>query len=113
LPIGERIAWEAAQNSQPSDCEGDEVCHFNLHDGEIKYLSVHPVGAHAVEAVKNINEALTDEVIKTANGKGGDQYEVEQRNDLRKTLGELRLALSKVSSPEKSELLKKLDRLTR
>jgi hypothetical protein len=112
-PIAERIAWAAAQNAEPSDCEGDEVCHFNRHDGEIKYLNVHPVGAHADEAVKNINEALTDEVIKTANGKGGDKYEVEQRNELRKALASLRQTLSKVSTPEKSELIKKLDRLTR
>ena len=113
LPIAERIAWAAAQNAEPSDCEGDEVCHFNLHDGEIKYLNVHPVGAHAAEAVNNINEALTDEVIKMANGKGGDQYEVEQRNELRKTLASLRLALSKVTARQKSELLNKLDRITR
>jgi len=28
LPVGERIAWEAAKNPQPSDCESDEVCDF-------------------------------------------------------------------------------------
>ncbi len=79
LPIADRIAWEAAENLPPSDCEGDEVCHFFLYEGEIRYLNVHPTGAHAAEAVKNLNEALTDEIIKAANEKGGDKYAVEQR----------------------------------
>jgi hypothetical protein len=110
LPIADRIAWEAAQNLQPSDCEGDEVCHLFLYEGEIKYLNLHPKGAHAAEALKDLTEALTDEVIKTANDKGGDQYAVEQRTDLRKMLVSLRTAVAKTSAPEKTELLKKLQK---
>lgn len=112
LPIADRIAWEAAQNPVPSDCEGDEVCYFFLSDGEIKYLSVHPNGAHAAEAVKNLNAALTDDVIKTANESGGDKYAIEQRTALKKELTSLRRALTKTSAPEKIEVLKKLERIT-
>lgn len=110
LPIADRIAWEAAQNLQPSDCEGDEVCHLFLYEGEIKYLNLHPNGAHATEALKNLTAALTDEVLKTANDSGGDQYAVEQRTDLRKLLVSLRTAVAKTSAPEKTELLKKLQK---
>lgn len=110
LPIADRIAWEAAINTQPSDCEGDEVCHFFLYEGEIKYLNLHPSGAHAAEALKNLTDALTDQVIKTANDKGGDQYLVEQRTDLKKMLVSLRTAVAKTSAPEKTELLKKLQK---
>ena len=113
LPTSDRIAWEAAQNLQPSDCESDEVCHLFLLEGEIKYLSLHPNGAHAAEAVKDLNEALTDEVIKEANDNGGDKYVVEQRIELRKTLAALRVALAKTSAPEKTDLLKKLERISR
>lgn len=112
LPIADRIAWAAANNHQPSDCEGDEVCHFFLSAGEIKYLSLHPNGQHAADAVRDLAEALTDEVIKSANDKGGDQYEIEQRNDLRKLLASLRVALAKTSVAGKTELLKKLERVT-
>jgi uncharacterized protein YgiM (DUF1202 family) len=42
LPIADRIAWEAAENPQPSDCEGDEVCNFFQLEGEIQYLNAHP-----------------------------------------------------------------------
>ena len=112
LPIADRIAWEASQMLPPSDCEGDETCAFFLSEGEIRYLGLYPNGAHAAEAIKNITGALTDEVISFANEKGGDKYAVEQRADLRKLLTSLRLAVSKASA-EKSELVKKLERITR
>lgn len=111
LPVAERIAWEAAKNPQPSDCESDEVCQFFLYDGDIKYLSRHPTGAHAAEALKELGEALTDGVIETANGKGGDKYAVEQRTELKKSLAALRLAIAKTSAPEKAEVMRKLGRV--
>lgn len=112
LPIADRIAWEAARNPQPSDCEGDEVCHFFLVEDEIRYLSLHPNGAHAAEALKDLTEVLTDDVIRRANARGGDQYAVEEQNALRNSLSSLRLALAKTSAPEKIELTKRLNRIT-
>lgn len=112
LPIADRIAWAAAENPLPSDCEGDEVCHFFVFSPAITYLGLHPNGAHAAEAIKSLNEVLTDEVIKMANSKDGDKYVVEQRTELRKLLGSLRLAITKTSAAEKNELLKKLARIS-
>lgn len=111
LPIADRIAWEASQTFPPSDCEGDEVCHVFLYEGEVRYLSLHPGGAHASEALKNIADVLTDEVIKYANDKGGDKYAVQQRGDLRKLLTSLRLAVAKTTAPGKNELTKQLNRV--
>ena len=71
LPIAERIAWAAVENPEPSDCEGDELCYFFNFSRGIKYLTLHPNGAHASQALKDLNELLTDEVIEIANGKGG------------------------------------------
>ena len=113
LPIADRIAWAAAENPVPSDCEGDEVCHFFVFAPAIQYLSLHPNGAHAAEALNGLNEMLTDEVIKTANYKGGDKYVVEQRTELRKLLTSLHIAIVKTSAAEKNELLKKLARVQR
>jgi len=113
LPIADRSAWEASQMLPPSDCEGDEVCSLFLSEGEIKYLGLYPTGAHAAEALKNIAEALTDQVIEFANDKGGDKYAVEQRAELKKLLTSLRLAVAKTSAPEKAELVKKLERINR
>ncbi len=111
LQIADRIAWEAARNPQPSDCEGDEVCHFFVISGEIQYLSLHPNGAHAAEALRDLAEYLTDEVISTANGSGGDKYVVEQRTELRRMLTSLRGAVAKTSAAKKSELLEKLQKV--
>ena len=111
LPIADRIAWEAAQNEMPHDCEGDEVCGFFVGSGEITYLDLHPNGAHAGEALRNRTEALSDEVINSANSTGGDKYEIEQRTHLLKLLSSLRGALAKTSAPEKNELLVKLQRI--
>jgi len=111
LPIADRIAWEASQTFPPSDCEGDEVCHVFICEGEIRYLSRHPTGAHAAEALKNIADVLTEEVIKFANDKGGDKYAVEQRTDLKKLLTSLRLALAKTAAPEKNDVLIKLNQI--
>jgi hypothetical protein len=114
-PIAERIAWEAAQNPLPGECESDEVCQFlyvNATDGQ--YLALHPNGAHAGEALKNSEEALvSDELASTLKSKSRDKYAVMQREDLIKALAELRLTLSKTSSPEKTVLLKRINELSR
>jgi len=111
LPIGDRIAWEAAENVEPSDCEGDEVCGFFRTAGEIKYLSLRPNGAHAAEALATLSDALTDDVIREANATGGDKYAVEARTALKKQLASLRVAIAKTSAPERTALLKKLERV--
>ena len=98
LPIADRIAWAAAQNPEPSDCEGDAVCGFFRNEGEIKYLNLFPNGAHAAEVLKNLADALTDDVIRVANDKSSDQYAVGERNALRKIFASLRAALAKTSA---------------
>jgi len=111
LPIANRIAWEAAENMEPSDCEGDEVCGFFRLFGEITYLTLHPNGSHASEAMKNASEAITEDVIKRTNATGGNQFDVQEQTNLRKTFASLRLALAKTLAPEKHELLKKLEKI--
>jgi len=111
LPIADRIAWEAAHNMQPSDCESDEVCDFFLMSGDVEYLRLHPRGTHAAEAANELSEALTNEVIDTANGKDSGKDAVMQRTELKKTLSSLRQALAKTAAPGKDELLRKLNRV--
>ena len=68
--------------------------------------------ARAAEAIKNLTDALTDDVITFANGTSRDKSEVEEQTELRKHLATLRAALAKVSASEKLELVKKLDSIT-
>jgi hypothetical protein len=72
---------------------------------------VHPNGAHATEAIKNLIEGITDDVIQRTNARGGNQYDVQEQTLLRKTFASLRVALAKTSAPEKQELLSKLKRI--
>lgn len=112
-PAGERVAWEAAQNPLPGECEGDEVCHFlYLYDTEGRYLGLYPNGSHASEALKNLTEALASPDLESMlRSRGGDKYLAEQRAALRKALADLRLVVPKTSGPEKEPLLKILNRL--
>ena len=110
LPVADRIAWEATQNFRSSDCESDEICGFLLTAAQIEYLKRHPKGAHAAEAVKNLNQALSEDVLSFAGDPSGDEEAARQRTELRKALASLRLALPKVSAPEKAELMKKIGR---
>jgi hypothetical protein len=68
----------------------------------------HPNGTHATEAIKNLTEALTDEIIGAANANGSDIHETETRTALRKELASLGVAIAKTSFSQKTELLKKI-----
>ncbi|MGH9901108.1 MAG: SH3 domain-containing protein [Pyrinomonadaceae bacterium] len=111
--VGDRIAWEAAQNPLPGECEGDEVCQFlRLSNTEVRYLSLYPDGEHAGGVLRNFESALASEDLKsTLNSKGGDRYLAESRAALRKALAELRAVVSKSSAPEKASVLSRLNLL--
>ncbi|HLL77798.1 MAG TPA: SH3 domain-containing protein [Pyrinomonadaceae bacterium] len=111
--IGERIAWEAAENLTPGECESDEVCQFfRLHETHGRYLELYPAGPRAAEVLKFYEEALASEQVReTLRGRGGDKYVVEARTMLRKALPEVRARLAKTTAPEKAAVLKRLDSL--
>ena len=112
-PSGEEIAWAAAQNPIPSDCESDEVCAFlYLADTDGRYLSLYPTGAHAAQAVEGLQRALESEQLKeTLGAKKPDQYVMQYQKSLRKALTDLRAAVSKSSLPAKADILKRINQL--
>jgi len=59
LPIGEAIAWDAATQQLPGECEGDPTCLFALVEMTTgRYLSLYPRGAHAPAALRRLVELL-------------------------------------------------------
>jgi hypothetical protein len=57
--VADEIAWLAATNGLPGECEGYVPCYasiLNTLDGE--YLRLHPRGAHRAEAFDRLNETL-------------------------------------------------------
>ncbi|MEW6208162.1 MAG: SH3 domain-containing protein [Acidobacteriota bacterium] len=109
LAIAEQIAWAAANNLLPGECEGYVPCHlyaFNQREG--RYLKLYPQGPHANEAVDNMAEQLEYFVneIKTA-----ARPDAEPRAEAQKELRELRAALTKVVAQKKAIVLRQLDAL--
>lgn len=110
LPIAERIAWEAAQNTLPGECEGFLVCHlsiFLLTEG--RYLERYPRGVHTDEVLTRLGEMLSAALASSPQ----DVYEVpkEERADLQKRVAEIRQVVMKTSSPRKAALIEQLRRL--
>lgn len=115
LPIGERIAWIAAQCELPGECEGDILCYFavmSMREGT--YLRLHPNGAHVVEALNSIDSLLKHfDEYKGVLGEIFHEASKEDRIELKKEIAELREALMRITSPKKNILLNQLDQLSR
>ena len=106
LPVADRIAWQAASNLIPGECEGFLDCNLYAYNRTVgRYLNLYPRGAHAEEAINNLAEFL-GEVIKSEGA-----YSVGEKADLRKALAELRATVMKTSSPKKAALLKQIDQV--
>lgn len=59
LPIAESIAWHAATQRLPGECEGDPTCVFRLAEITMgRYLASHPRGAHAPAALREMASLL-------------------------------------------------------
>lgn len=106
LPVADQIAWQAANNSLPGECEGQLDCDMYAYIRTLgRYLNLYPRGAYAEEALNNLAEFL-GEVIKSK-----DPYSVGEKADLHKALAEVRATVMKTSSPKKAALLKQINQV--
>lgn len=112
-PLGDRIAWDASQALYQGECESDEVCQFiGLQGTEGRYLGLYPKGAHASEALQNLQRALeSQELDASLKSKNPDKYAAQERASLRKALSELRASALKTDAPEKAAVLQRLNTL--
>lgn len=112
-PLADQIAWEAAQNPLPGECEGYVNCYLfyaRMTSGE--YLSLHPTGKNNLEALNNITNFL--EPIAAGIG-GNSSYsgptDVTDRAEFNNLIAELRTIISRLPLTEKEkplQLLKKI-----
>lgn len=110
LPIAEEIAWKAAQNPVPGECEGYINCYLYMlraTDGE--YLNFYPNGKYSRQALKNITNFLApivaDSKEKTVYFSASD---ISDRADFNRYLTELRAIVSKLPHTEKSKTLQQI-----
>lgn len=114
LPLAERVAWEAASTPLPGECEGDVTCNlYYLSETGGRYLKLYPRGAHAVEALKSLEET-TNAVVEDSRS-ANHMYEVPPGTDadFTKTLATLRAQLSPAATPQAARVLKQLDAIAR
>jgi hypothetical protein len=110
---GEKIAWEAAKNPLPGECEGYVNCHIfliRMTDGE--YLNYYPTGSHTFEALKNIAaflEPIADDAAtkKVYNG----PTDVSDRAEFNSLITELRVIISRLPNTEKEKVLQQLKKI--
>lgn len=104
LPIADRLAWTAACQALPGECEGDPACLVDLERRTHgRYLEVCPSGTHATLALKR----LADRLRLVA--KMGRDIPREEHKDLRTSLGHLRRVVLACPSPARSAALTQID----
>ena len=113
LPIAEEIAWEAAQNPIPGECEGDVNCQLYVlraTDGE--YLNLYPNGKYSKKALSNITDLL-EPIVADLNGKSVYTLpnDISDRAEFNRFLTELRAIISRMSDAAKTKTLQQINQL--
>ena len=113
LPIGEKIAWEAAKTPLPGECEGYVNCYLfllRMTDGE--YLNFYPNGANANEALKNIIQLLEPIAADSTDKKiYNGPSDVSDRAEFNSLITELRVIVSRLPNTEKEKALQQLKKI--
>jgi hypothetical protein len=112
-PIAERIAWEAAQNPLPGECEGYVNCYLfyaRMTSGE--YLRLHPRGMRASEALRELTNWL-EPIAADASQKIVYQgpVDVTDRAEFNNLLAELRTIVSRLALTEKEKTLQQIKQI--
>jgi hypothetical protein len=108
--VSETIAWEAANNPLPGECEGYVNCYlFDMRMRFGEYLNLHPNGSRAAEALKNMTDyfspIVSDAAQKTVyNG----PTDVTDRAEFNNLIAELRTIIARLQFVEKEKTLQQL-----
>lgn len=113
LPVAEEIAWEAAKNPLPGECEGYINCNlYQLRATDGEYLSYYPNGKYSKKALENITDLLE---ISVADMNDKAVYtplaDISERAEFNRFLTELRAIISKNSDIYKSKSLQLIQQL--
>jgi len=111
--VGEIIAWRAAGNPIPGECEGYINCYlYLLRSTEGEYLNFYPNGRFSRQSIQNINAMLkpivSDVRTKTVYYTTSD---ISDRAEFNKMLSELRKIVSQTPFVEKQDVLRQIDQI--
>lgn len=108
LAIADKIAWTAAENPLPGECEGFVTCDlYNIRATHGEYLLRYPNGTYSRQALKKMVEYLGSMAEDASGPNKTDRGPVDSadRAEMAKTIKELRDILAKVSRPERTKVL--------
>lgn len=112
LPVAEMIAWEAASQSLPGECEGDDTCAtMYLNQTKGRYLQLYPTGKHAGDALDEFVQMLqgiNEQMKQVATPKGNSKEDRQIRQSALAAIAQVRLNVAKVTHPKKTTLLQLL-----
>jgi Bacterial SH3 domain len=113
LPIGEEIAWQAAQTPLPGECEGYVNCYLYLlrvTDGE--YLNFYSGGKYARKSLQNIT-AVLEPIVADLKEKAvyTSATDISDRAEFNRLLTELRTIVSKVPFVEKAKTIQQINQV--
>lgn len=104
------IAWEAANNPLPGECEGYVNCYlFDMRMRFGEYLNLHPAGRHSAEALKNLTDYLAP-IVADLPQKAvyTGPTDVTDRAEFNNLIAELRTIVSRLNYTEKEKTLQQL-----
>lgn len=113
LPIGEEIAWQAANNPIAGECEGYINCYlYKLRTTLGEYLNFYPNGKYSQQALVNIYNFLqpmvTDAKEKAVYYAASDTADRAECNTF---LSELQTIISKVPHSEKVKAIQQINQI--
>lgn len=114
LPIADKIAWTAAENQLPGECEGYVPCYLSvIRMTYAEYLTRFPKGAYRKRAIQEMTISFTRIADDAASTRRNFDAPTESgdHSEFRKATRELRNILLKVPKPEAAKALSSLKRV--
>ena len=110
LPIAEDIAWAAARNPLPGECEGFVDCNFYIiRSTDAQYLNLYPNGKHRKMALNEIADHLA--LMSTERSSYTGPSNPAEKADFAKVVDEIKTILSRVSDPGRERPLALIDQV--
>ena len=111
--IGETIAWRAAGNPIPGECEGYINCYlYLLRSTEGEYLNFYPSGTYSKQSLLNMS-AMLSPIVSDVRTKSVyyTTSDISDRADFNRMLAELRKIVSRTPFVEKQTVLRQIDQI--
>jgi hypothetical protein len=110
MTVSDAIAWEAANNPLPGECEGYVNCYlFDMRMRFGEYLNLHPNGKNSAAALKNMTDYLSP-IVADAQQKTiyNGPTDVTDRAEFNNLIAELRTIVARLQFVEKEKTLQQL-----